>query len=111
MALESRAHEILMAEMAVVVKRYRRERGRLYEANRKLLQRLAELEAQVLYVYTFLSGRAVLRIVHNSRFLSGFCRSSADKARLINSCACVDLCVLTDSRYTGAVGINTHMET
>lgn len=106
MALESRAHEILMAEMAVVVKRYRRERGRLYEANRKLLQRLAELEAQVLYVHTFL-----LRFVHNGRFLSGFCRSSADKARLINSCACVDLCVLTDSRYTGAVGINTHMET
>ena len=48
MALKSRAHEILMAEMAVEVKRYRRERSRLHEANRKLLQRLTELEAQVL---------------------------------------------------------------
>eukprot|EP00752_Nemacystus_decipiens_P001891 g1821.t1 len=48
MALKSRAHEILMAEMAVVVKRYRRERTRLYEANRKLLQRLTELETQPL---------------------------------------------------------------
>eukprot|EP00903_Cladosiphon_okamuranus_P008105 g7812.t1 len=48
MALKSRAHEILMAEMAVVVKRYRRERGRLSEANRKLLGRLAEVEAQPL---------------------------------------------------------------
>ncbi len=47
MALKSRAHEILMAEMAVLVKRYRRERGRLCEVNRTLIQRLAELEAQV----------------------------------------------------------------
>lgn len=36
-----------MAEMAVLVRRYRRDRGRLYEVNRKLVQRLAELEAQV----------------------------------------------------------------
>lgn len=47
MALKSRAHEILMAEMAVLVKRYRRERGCLCEVNRSLIQRLAELEAQV----------------------------------------------------------------
>lgn len=47
MALKSRSHEILMAEMAVLVKRYRRDRGRLYEVNRTLLQRLAELEDQV----------------------------------------------------------------
>ncbi|CBJ29045.1 hypothetical protein Esi_0133_0042 [Ectocarpus siliculosus] len=46
MALKSRSHEILMAEMAVLVKRYRRERGRLYEVNRTLLQQLAELDAQ-----------------------------------------------------------------
>ncbi|CAM9443367.1 unnamed protein product [Ectocarpus sp. 12 AP-2014] len=46
MALKSRSHEILMAEMAVLVKRYRRERSRLYEVNRTLLQQLAELDAQ-----------------------------------------------------------------
>ncbi|CAM9233519.1 unnamed protein product, partial [Ectocarpus sp. 4 AP-2014] len=46
MALKSRSHEILMAEMAVLVKRYRRERSRLNEVNRTLLQQLAELDAQ-----------------------------------------------------------------
>lgn len=59
MALKSRAHEILMAEMAVLVKRYRRERGRLCEVNRTLIQRLAELEVQVSCVY--LTKRLVVR--------------------------------------------------
>lgn len=76
MALKSRAHEILMAEMAVVVKRYRRERGRLWEANRKLLQRLTELEAQVLCVRTLFCRRTALRLGFTS-FSSSFCRRFA----------------------------------
>ncbi|CAM9152646.1 unnamed protein product, partial [Hapterophycus canaliculatus] len=47
MALESRSHDILMAEMSVLARRYRRELGRRCEVNRTLLQRLAELEGQV----------------------------------------------------------------
>lgn len=46
MALEARSHDILMAEMVVLVRRYRRELGRRCEVNRTLLQRLAELETQ-----------------------------------------------------------------
>lgn len=68
MALKSRSHEILMAEMAVLVKRYRRERGRLYEVNRTLLQQLAELDAQV-RVYCRRSTVLVSRFVRvYSRF-------------------------------------------
>lgn len=47
MALKTRSHEILMGEMAVLVKGYRHERARQHEVNRTLLHRLAEVEAQV----------------------------------------------------------------
>lgn len=47
MALKVRSHEILMGEMAVLAKGYRHERARLYQANRNLLQQLADIEAQV----------------------------------------------------------------
>lgn len=47
MALKARSHEILMGEMTVLVRGYRHERGRLCETNRRLVQRLAEIEAQV----------------------------------------------------------------
>lgn len=47
MALKSRSHDILMGEMAVLVKGYRHERIRLHEVNRTLIQKLAEHENQV----------------------------------------------------------------
>lgn len=81
-----------MAEMAVVVKRYRRERGRLYESNRKLLERLAEVEAQVLCVRTFISGKAALRCNQKSflpKSKSGvLCRKSRSWRGLIRLCPC-----------------------
>lgn len=47
MELSSRSHEMLMGEMAVLVRGYRREQTRLYEVNRALAQRLEELERKV----------------------------------------------------------------
>lgn len=47
MELNSRSHEMLMGEMTVLVRGYRREQARLYEVNRALVQRLEELEAKV----------------------------------------------------------------
>lgn len=84
MALKSRAHEILMAEMAVVAKRYRRERGRLYEANRKLLQRSVELEAQVLcmcaHAFFGTKGRVAFRCYVAASFDLVLPYTLADKA-------------------------------
>lgn len=68
MALRSRSHEILMAEMAVLVKRYRRERSRLYEVNRTLLQQLAEHDAQV----RVCCGRSTVLGSHYVRVYSRF---------------------------------------
>ena len=47
MELSSRSHEMLMGEMAVLVRGYRRELTRLYQVNRAIAQRLAELETKV----------------------------------------------------------------
>lgn len=38
---------MLMGEMSVLVRDYRREQTRLYEVNRALAQRLEELESKV----------------------------------------------------------------
>lgn len=47
MELSSRSHEMLMGEMAVLVRGYRHEQARLYEVNRAIAQRLEELETKV----------------------------------------------------------------
>lgn len=70
MALKSRSHEILMAEMTVLVKRYRRDKGRLYEVNRTLVKRLAELEAQVRMQYCSRVALSLLPLRLISIFIS-----------------------------------------
>lgn len=47
MELSSRSHEMLMGEMAVLVRGYRHEQARLYEVNRAITLRLEELETKV----------------------------------------------------------------
>lgn len=88
MALKSRSHEILMAEMAVLVKRYRRDRGRLYEVNRTLVKRLAELEAQVRKQYRRRAALSLLPLLLNSKLISRRVQASHVTVFMHSFCAC-----------------------